>query len=163
MAQARSSWIDSIPDGRGLGPGGTLGNSTTARGSSLCCLCRGGNHPEPGLAGYHYTLLLIPIAILAADLRSDEALAPRLLLGMAMAPIGLDLSYLKLGTAGGPITLLGYPKLYGAWLLWGLALGRSLSEKGAPQSDAAGLAAGARDLPRSECDYSPRNGSSVSG
>ncbi|MBI2569010.1 MAG: DUF2029 domain-containing protein [Candidatus Schekmanbacteria bacterium] len=84
---------------------------------------------SPVSLDYHYALLLIPMAILAADLRSSDSWPPRALLAAAMALIGLDLGYGSLGTAGGPIALLGYPKLYGAWLLWGLALCRSLPKR----------------------------------
>jgi hypothetical protein len=45
-----------------------------------------------------------------------------LLLGLATALLALDLPYLSPGLAGGAWSLLAYPKLYGALILWGLAL-----------------------------------------
>jgi hypothetical protein len=71
---------------------------------------------------YHYVLALIPLAVLWTRVSSRPRLWPALLLGSATALIALDLPYLSPRLAGGPWSLLAYPKLYGALILWGLAL-----------------------------------------
>lgn len=96
----------------------------------------GTNHPDmifavfvaanivlsPVSLDYHYTLLLIPIAILVAWVRQQTSPWPWIVLGIAMALIAANLPYLSPRLGTGWWALLAYPKLYGAWLLWGLAL-----------------------------------------
>lgn len=73
---------------------------------------------------YHYPLLLLPTAILIAHLRGRSAWA-WFLLGLAMLLMGADLPYrLPPDQSSFPRAWLAYPKLYGAWLLWGLAVWR---------------------------------------
>jgi hypothetical protein len=71
---------------------------------------------------YHYLLLLVPIALLVAQVRAQVASWPWLVLGAAMTLIAVDLPYRSPRLADGVWALLAYPKLYGAWLLWGLAV-----------------------------------------
>ena len=71
---------------------------------------------------YHYPLLLLPTAILMAHIWGRAAWA-WFLLGLAMLLIGADLPYrLPPDQSAFPQAWLAYPKLYGAWLLWGLAV-----------------------------------------
>ena len=71
---------------------------------------------------YHYPLLLLPTAILMAHTRRSSVWA-WFLLGLSMLLIGADLPY-RLPPDGSafPQAWLAYPKLYGAWLVWGLAV-----------------------------------------
>lgn len=71
---------------------------------------------------YHYALLLLPIAVLMAWARERRSLWVWLILGCAMWLIAADLPYRSPRLAVGAWALLAYPKLYGAWLLWGLAV-----------------------------------------
>jgi hypothetical protein len=77
---------------------------------------------SPVSLDYHYTLLLVSIAILVAWIRQQTLLWPWIILGIAMALIAANLPYISPQLATGWWALLAYPKLYGAWLLWGLAL-----------------------------------------
>ena len=71
---------------------------------------------------YHYTLLLLPIATLMAQGREWPTFWLKIGLVIAMALIATDLPYRAPRLATGPWALLAYPKLYGALLLWRLAL-----------------------------------------
>ncbi|HEX5417048.1 MAG TPA: glycosyltransferase family 87 protein [Chloroflexota bacterium] len=98
---------------------------------------------SPVSEDYHYTLLLVPIAILLADWRDCRRgrrwLA--ILLG-AIVLIGAPLPFKSPALAAGAWALLAYPKLYGALGLWGLAV-RAL--RSAPERALAG--GGARRQP----------------
>jgi hypothetical protein len=76
---------------------------------------------SPVSLDYHYPLLLIPLAILAAWAGRRSASWPWLVLAAAVLAIGLDLPYRSLRLFEGAWALLAYPKLYGAGLLWALA------------------------------------------
>ena len=71
---------------------------------------------------YHYTLLLLPIAVLAAWVQEAASRWSWIAFGVALVLIAVDSPERWLGDAPGVWALLAYPKLYGAWLLWGLAL-----------------------------------------
>lgn len=77
---------------------------------------------SPVSADYHYTLLLLPIAILAAWVRKRAWSWPGFVLGISAILIAANLPYQSPRLAAGALALLAYPKLYGAFLLWGLAL-----------------------------------------
>jgi hypothetical protein len=77
---------------------------------------------SPVSEDYHYVLELAPIAILLADWR--DARPGRRWLAILVIGIGLigaPLPYKVASLAMGGWSLLAYPKLYGALLLWGLA------------------------------------------
>lgn len=76
---------------------------------------------SPVSVDYHYTLLLVPIAVLLAWARTQMSRRLWIVLGAAISLIAADLPYRSLQQAEGARALLAYPKLYGAWLLWGLA------------------------------------------
>ncbi|MBI3941986.1 MAG: DUF2029 domain-containing protein [Chloroflexi bacterium] len=71
---------------------------------------------------YHFTLLLIPIALLTIWIRGEPSPWPGILLGIAVFMIGADLPYRSPRLVDGAWALLAYPKLYGSFLLWGLAV-----------------------------------------
>lgn len=72
---------------------------------------------------YHYTLLLLPLAILAADITTHGG-SPRFILAWALAAalLALPLPYRAARLSTGWLSLLAYPRLYGGWLLWGLLM-----------------------------------------
>lgn len=72
---------------------------------------------------YHYPLLLLPAAILIAWARQRPSVWVWGILSLALWLIAADLPYRSpwFYTAG-LWSLLAYPKLYGAWLLWGLCI-----------------------------------------
>ena len=70
---------------------------------------------------YHYTLLLMPIAILIAWAGRQASAWPWIVLAAGAALIAADLPYNSPRVAVGALALLAYPKLYGAGLLWALA------------------------------------------
>ena len=80
---------------------------------------------SPVALDYHYVLALLPVAILLAHLPSWGSL-DSLIAGLgwltAVAAIGLNLPYQSAAIQGGAWALLAYPKLYGAILLWILAM-----------------------------------------
>jgi hypothetical protein len=75
---------------------------------------------SPWALDYHYALLLLPMALVAARLRQQPRWWPWLLLAAAVYLTGADLPYRSPTVAGGFWALLAYPKLYGALLLWAL-------------------------------------------
>ncbi len=77
---------------------------------------------SPVSLDYHYTLLLLPIAILVAWLGARAWSWPAFVLEISASLIAADLPYRSPRLAAGALALLAYPKLYGAFLLWGLAL-----------------------------------------
>lgn len=74
---------------------------------------------------HHFVILLIPIFILVAGLLeyggSRWAWG---LLGLALALLVAPIRYESLALSRGWLALLAYPRLYGGWLLWGLAVSR---------------------------------------
>jgi hypothetical protein len=77
---------------------------------------------SPVSLDYHYVLTLLPIAILFAREREEQNEARMGLLGLAVLLIAARLPHLSPSGADGARALLAYPKLYGALLLWWLAL-----------------------------------------
>ena len=76
---------------------------------------------SPVSLDYHYTLLLVPVAILLADVvRQGRAWQWAVLAGGA-GLIAASLPYNSPRLRNGALALLAYPKLYGALLLWALA------------------------------------------
>ncbi len=69
---------------------------------------------------YHYMLLLLPIMILVAQ--AGWTRWSKLVLALAVALIATAIAYRQPALAAGWWALLAYPKLYGALLLWGLAV-----------------------------------------
>jgi hypothetical protein len=74
---------------------------------------------------YHYTLLLLPLALLAADITTGGG-SSRFILAWALAAalLALPLPYRDARLSTGWLSLLAYPRLYGGWLLWGLLVAR---------------------------------------
>ena len=74
---------------------------------------------------YHYTLLLLPLVVLAADIAAHGG-SPRFILlwALATALLALPLPYRAAHLSTGWLSLLAYPRLYGGWLLWGLLMVR---------------------------------------
>jgi hypothetical protein len=79
---------------------------------------------SPFSLDYHYTLLLLPIAVLlAARHQRPWPPAATVLLMIAVALLALDLPFRGHLLLPHPaLALLGYPKLYGGSLLWALCL-----------------------------------------
>lgn len=74
---------------------------------------------SPVSLDYHFVLLLVPVLILIARFRDRSHLAQaRLALAVALIALTMDWNT----PLHGAEVLLAYPKLYGALLLWGLAL-----------------------------------------
>jgi hypothetical protein len=80
---------------------------------------------SPVSVDYHYTLALFPIALLFGRLQHAMASREGLLLVLGALLIGADLPYRSARLADGLWAVLGYPKLYGALILWGLLLSLS--------------------------------------
>jgi hypothetical protein len=81
---------------------------------------------SPFSLDYHYTLLLLPIAILVAHSTQSKARWSWVLLAVAALLIAAPLPYLSARFNSGAWALLAYPKLYGALLLFGLILREAL-------------------------------------
>ncbi|GBC85689.1 hypothetical protein HRbin11_02139 [bacterium HR11] len=77
---------------------------------------------NPYALDYHYTLLVLPILVLLASGLRKPAGPTMTVLTAAILLTGLNLPYRSPALAVGAWALLAYPKLYGAWLLWGLAI-----------------------------------------
>jgi hypothetical protein len=76
---------------------------------------------------YHFVLALVPIALLAAWLRTQPRQAgPWIVLALGTAAIALPWPYQSPRLEHGLWAVLAYPKLYGTLLLWGLAIWGSL-------------------------------------
>ncbi len=123
-------WLDapSLAAGlEGLGfvavAGATLWAAWRARGGDLAfaALIIAGVGLSPLSEDYHYVLLLLPLGIVAQWARGR---AGWVWVGVAVSAglIAADLPYQSARLAGGVWALAAYPKLYGAWILWGLAL-----------------------------------------
>jgi hypothetical protein len=83
---------------------------------------------NPFALDYHYLLALVPIAILAARLNRSTRRWPLLILAVAYALIAADLPYRSPRLNEGAWAILAYPKLYGAILLWALAVGEDFRD-----------------------------------
>jgi hypothetical protein len=72
---------------------------------------------------YHYTLMLLPLALAASALtRARLTWRSACWLTIAAMLIALPLPYLDRRLEVGALALLAYPKLYGALLLWGFLI-----------------------------------------
>ena len=78
---------------------------------------------SPVSLDYHYTLALLPLAILLTDVRAHPISALVVMIGALL--IAADLPFRSPQLAPGALSLFAYPKLYGAYLLWGVALWRA--------------------------------------
>jgi hypothetical protein len=76
---------------------------------------------SPVSLDYHYTLLLVPVAILFAWVHRQGDLWHWAVLAAGVALIAANLPYNSPRVSAGALALLAYPKLYGACLLWALA------------------------------------------
>jgi hypothetical protein len=77
---------------------------------------------SPVSLDYHYVICLLPIAVLVSRLPAGPAGLQGLLLLAAVLMIGMDLPYRSPRLADGWLVFVAYPKLYGALLLWLMAL-----------------------------------------
>lgn len=74
---------------------------------------------------HHLVILLISIFILGDHLRHDFSLsADWLLLGSALFLLLVPFPYASPALSAGWLALLAYPRLYGAWLIWLIAVRR---------------------------------------
>jgi uncharacterized membrane protein len=78
---------------------------------------------SPVSLDYHYTLALLPLAILLTDSHAHPMSALIVMLGALL--IAADLPYRSPKLAAGALSVFAYPKLYGAYLLWGVAFWRA--------------------------------------
>jgi hypothetical protein len=82
---------------------------------------------------HHFVILLIPIFSLIDDLRQHPPAAGGLSLdyiwlGIALCLLVVPIRYDDLALSVGWWALLAYPRLYGAWLIWLVALRRMTTE-----------------------------------
>lgn len=77
---------------------------------------------SPVSQDYHFTLLILPIAILLTWVTDRSLSWPAILLGVAMVLLAADFPYRSPQLTAGAWALLAYPKLYAACILWGLAV-----------------------------------------
>lgn len=77
---------------------------------------------NPYALDYHYTLLVLPILVLLTSVLRRPAGPTMTILTAAILLTFLNLPYRSPALAVGAWAFLAYPKLYGAWLLWGLAI-----------------------------------------
>ncbi len=71
---------------------------------------------------YHFTLLLLPFAIVLGRLQRTSDVAAWVVLGVAVLLVMSDLPYTSSRLSGGAWALLAYPKLAGTLLLWGVTM-----------------------------------------
>ena len=76
---------------------------------------------SPVTQPYHYVLAVLPVAILASSVQG-RGLAWTLTLLVGALLIGGDLPFRSPFLSNGAWALFAYPKLYGAVLLWAIAL-----------------------------------------
>jgi hypothetical protein len=76
---------------------------------------------SPVSLDYHYTLLLVPVAVLLAWVYRHGQLWHWAVLAAGVALIAANLPYNSPRVSYSLLALLAYPKLYGACLLWALA------------------------------------------
>ena len=77
---------------------------------------------SPVSLDYHYVMALLSIALLLSHWQYRMVSWGGLTLTVGAILIAVDLPYRSAELADGAWALLAYPKLYGALLLWGLAL-----------------------------------------
>ena len=92
---------------------------------------------SPVSQDYHYVMALLPVAILVGHVPSGRISRDGLLLIVGALMIGADLPYRSRRLFDGALALVAYPKLYGALLLWCLALLWSLRQSGGPRDGVA--------------------------
>lgn len=80
---------------------------------------------SPVSLDYHYVIALLPIGILLSQFRGQLLSWPGLVLITGTLLIAADLPYRAAKLTPGAWAFFAYPKLYGALLLWALALARS--------------------------------------
>jgi hypothetical protein len=80
---------------------------------------------SPVSLDYHYTLALLPLAILLGDVGEQPLSAPAILVMAGALLIASDLPYRSPKLVPGVLSLFAYPKLYGAYLFWAVALWRA--------------------------------------
>jgi hypothetical protein len=105
----------------------TANDDATFAAFAILCLVT-----SPTSLDYHYVLAFLPIAILLARSRARPTGVRTCLLALAVFLIAARLPYLSLRLNDGALALLAYPKLYGALLLWWLALTEAEIRKDAP-------------------------------
>ena len=88
----------------------------------------------PVTGASHYTLALLPIAVLVAEAQRHGARYALLVIAGALL-IAADLPYRSPRLADGLLALFAYPKLYGTLLLWAMALWTA-TERMAPDGNA---------------------------
>ena len=84
---------------------------------------------SPVSVDYHYTLGLLPVAVLLARVPFWRSWPASLGLIMAVLLIGADLPYQSPQLQVGAWAFLAYPKLYGGLLLWALALAAARKDR----------------------------------
>ncbi len=82
---------------------------------------------SPVSLDYHYTLALVPVAIVLAGVRTLTR-PIRLAAVAAILALGGDLPYGSVELTG-PLVLLAYPRLYGAGALWAIALATAVRRR----------------------------------
>jgi hypothetical protein len=107
----------------------------SARALLFSCLLLASLVVSPFSLDYHYTLALLPLAILWGRVISNRDARLAALTGLATCLLLVDLPQRPLFDAHGFGSLLAYPKLYGALLLW--ALGIWLTWSGSVEREAA--------------------------
>lgn len=83
---------------------------------------------SPVSIDYHYTMALLPLILILSRLQHAIRSAEGLVFITGALLIAADLPYRSARLAHGALALFAYPKLYGATLLWGLALRLALRE-----------------------------------
>jgi hypothetical protein len=87
--------------------------------------------------GTHYTPVLLAIAILLGGLRKHGSLSGAAILAAGIVAIAANVPYQSPRFASGPVTFLAYPRMYGAFLLWGLSLRLAWAEAALEKKHAA--------------------------
>jgi cell division protein FtsW (lipid II flippase) len=83
---------------------------------------------SPYSLAYHYSVMLLPIAILAGQLTYDSSPWRWLVLLFGTLLIAIPYPYLSVRLSAGAWALLAYPKLYGALILLGLTFWDTVRE-----------------------------------
>jgi hypothetical protein len=82
---------------------------------------------------YHYSLVLFPLAVMAARLVLGPFTWTSLILfAISLILIAAPLPYTSPSLNEGWLALLGYPRLYGGWLLWFLLIRQMLPQESFP-------------------------------
>jgi hypothetical protein len=83
---------------------------------------------SPYSLAYHYSLMLLPIAILADQMEHSAASWRWLVLLLGALLVAIPYPYLSARLSVGAWALLAYPKLYGALILLGLTFWDTVRE-----------------------------------